>query len=60
VFDSHVAVNLRGPYFMMQAAVRDMVRQKAPGTVVNVISVAELGDQPYLSLYVAAKSGLTG
>jgi NAD(P)-dependent dehydrogenase (short-subunit alcohol dehydrogenase family) len=60
LFDAHVAVNLRGPYFTMQAAVRDMVRRKAPGTVVNVISVAELGGQPYLSPYVAAKAGLAG
>lgn len=60
LFDAHVAVNMRGPYFTMQAAVRDMVRRKAPGTVVNVISMAELGGQPYLSPYAAAKAGLAG
>jgi NAD(P)-dependent dehydrogenase (short-subunit alcohol dehydrogenase family) len=60
LFDAHVAVNLRGPYFTMQAVVRDMVRRKAPGTVVNIISIAELGGQPYLSPYVAAKAGLAG
>src|SRR3954453_24140621 len=31
LFDAHLAVNLRGPYFTMQAVVRDMVRRKAPG-----------------------------
>jgi NAD(P)-dependent dehydrogenase (short-subunit alcohol dehydrogenase family) len=60
LFDKHVAVNLRGPYFTMQAVVADMVRRKAPGTVVNIISISELGGQPYLSPYVAAKSGLAG
>jgi NAD(P)-dependent dehydrogenase (short-subunit alcohol dehydrogenase family) len=60
LFDSHIAVNLRGPYFTMQAAVRDMVRRRASGTVVNIISIAELGGQPYLSPYVAAKAGLAG
>src|SRR3954462_8336160 len=60
LFDAHVAVNLRGPYFTMQAVVRDMVRRKAPGTIVNVISIAELGGQPSLSPYVAAKAGLAG
>jgi NAD(P)-dependent dehydrogenase (short-subunit alcohol dehydrogenase family) len=60
LFDSHVAVNLRGPYFTMQTAMRHMVRRKAPGTVVNVISTAELGGQPYLSPYVAAKAGSPG
>ena len=60
LFDAHIAVNLRGPYFTMQAAVADMVARGAPGTVVNVISIAELGGQPYLSPYVAAKAGLAG
>jgi NAD(P)-dependent dehydrogenase (short-subunit alcohol dehydrogenase family) len=44
----------------MQAVVRDMVRRNAPGTIVNVISIAELGGQPYLAPYVAAKAGLAG
>jgi NAD(P)-dependent dehydrogenase (short-subunit alcohol dehydrogenase family) len=56
LFDRHVAVNLRGPYFTMQAVVRDMVRRKASGTIVNVISIAELGGQPYLSPHVARLS----
>jgi len=60
LFDQHVAVNLRGPFFLMQAAVRDMVRRGAPGTIVNVISTAELGGQPHLAPYVAAKAGLAG
>jgi NAD(P)-dependent dehydrogenase (short-subunit alcohol dehydrogenase family) len=60
LFDAHIAVNLRGPYFMMQAVVADMVRRKAPGTIVNIISISERGGQPYLSPYVAAKAGLAG
>ena len=44
----------------MQAAVADMVRRGAPGTVVNIISISERGGQPYLSPYVAAKAGLAG
>jgi NAD(P)-dependent dehydrogenase (short-subunit alcohol dehydrogenase family) len=60
LFDQHVAVNLRGPFFTMQAAVRDMVRRGAPGAVVNIISISERGGQPYLSPYVAAKAGLAG
>jgi NAD(P)-dependent dehydrogenase (short-subunit alcohol dehydrogenase family) len=55
LFDAHVAVNLRGPYFTMQAVVRYMLGRKAPGTIVNLVSIAELGGQPYLSPYVAAK-----
>jgi NAD(P)-dependent dehydrogenase (short-subunit alcohol dehydrogenase family) len=60
LFDAHIAVNLRGPFFMMQAVVRDMLSRKAPGTIVNVISSSELGGQPYLAPYVAAKAGLAG
>ena len=60
LFDRHIAVNLRGPFFTMQAAVGDMLRRGAPGTIVNVISIAELGGQPYLAPYVAAKAGLAG
>lgn len=60
LFDRHVAINLRGPFFLMQAAVRDMLIRKAPGSIVNVISSSELGGQPYLAPYVAAKAGLAG
>ena len=60
LFDQHVAVNLRGPFFLMQAAVADMVSRGEPGGIVNVISSSELGGQPYLTPYVATKAGLAG
>ena len=60
LFDAHIAVNLRGPFFTMQAVVRDMLARKAPGTVVNIISSSEHGGQSYLAPYVAAKAGLAG
>jgi NAD(P)-dependent dehydrogenase (short-subunit alcohol dehydrogenase family) len=44
----------------MQAAVRDMVRRGAPGTIVNIITMAAHGGQPYLAPYVATKAGLVG
>ena len=43
LFDQHMAVNLRAPFFTMQAAVADMVERKTPGTIVNNISIAEHG-----------------
>jgi len=58
LFDAHIATNLRGPFFTMQSAVADMVRRGAPGSIVNVISTTELGGQPYLAPYAAAKAGL--
>ena len=60
LFDAHIAVNLRGPFFLIQAAVKDMIRRGEPGSVVNIISMAALGGQPYLAPYVAAKAGLIG
>jgi NAD(P)-dependent dehydrogenase (short-subunit alcohol dehydrogenase family) len=60
LFDAHIAINLRAPFFAMQAAVADMVARKAPGTVVNVISSSEHGGQAFLAPYVAAKAGLAG
>lgn len=60
LFDQHVAVNLRGPFFLMQAAVADMVRRGEPGTVVNVLTMSSHGGQPYLAPYVASKAGLAG
>ena len=60
LFDQHIAVNLRAPFFLMQAAVADMVQRGAPGTVVNIISIDSHGGQSFLAPYVAAKAGLAG
>jgi NAD(P)-dependent dehydrogenase (short-subunit alcohol dehydrogenase family) len=60
LFDQHIAINLRAPFLTMQAAVRDMTQRKSPGTIVNIISMASHGGQPYLSPYSAAKAGLAG
>jgi NAD(P)-dependent dehydrogenase (short-subunit alcohol dehydrogenase family) len=60
LFDAHVAVNLKAPFFLMQAVVADMVARKAPGTIVNIGSMSAHGGQPYLAPYVATKAGLMG
>jgi NAD(P)-dependent dehydrogenase (short-subunit alcohol dehydrogenase family) len=60
LFDEHVAANLRGPFFTMQAAVQDMRSRGEPGTIVNIITMSAHGGQPYLAPYVAAKAGLAG
>lgn len=60
LFDQHIGVNLRGPFFLMQAVVAHLVERGSPGSIVNVISTSELGGQPYLAAYVAAKAGLAG
>lgn len=60
LFDSHIAVNLKAPFFLMQAVVADMRRRGEPGSIVNVITMSALGGQPYLAPYVASKAGLIG
>jgi NAD(P)-dependent dehydrogenase (short-subunit alcohol dehydrogenase family) len=60
LFDAHIAVNLKGPFFAMQAAVADMVARGAPGTIVNIVTSSAHGGQPFLAPYVAAKAGLAG
>jgi NAD(P)-dependent dehydrogenase (short-subunit alcohol dehydrogenase family) len=60
LFDAHIAVNLRSPFFLMQAAAHDMRSRSAPGSMVNIISFSAHGGQPYLAPYVAAKAGLVG
>ncbi|WP_042391759.1 SDR family oxidoreductase [Streptacidiphilus carbonis] len=60
LFDAHIAINLRAPFFAMQAAVTDMLARKAPGTVVNIITSSAHGGQSFLAPYVAVKAGLAG
>jgi NAD(P)-dependent dehydrogenase (short-subunit alcohol dehydrogenase family) len=60
LFDEHIAVNTRGPFFLMQAVVRDLLRRGASGSIVNVISISAHGGQPYLAPYVTAKAALIG
>ena len=60
LFDTHIAVNLRGPFFAMQAAVSDMIERGTAGSIVNIVSIAAHGGQGYLAPYVAAKAGLAG
>ena len=60
LFDTHIAVNLKSPFFIMADTIRHLRHRSAPGSIVNIISIAELGGQPYLAPYVAAKAGLAG
>jgi meso-butanediol dehydrogenase / (S,S)-butanediol dehydrogenase / diacetyl reductase len=51
------AVDLRGPFFLIQAALPHL--RACTGTIVNVSSVAGNAAQPYATAYAAAKGGLT-
>jgi NAD(P)-dependent dehydrogenase (short-subunit alcohol dehydrogenase family) len=60
LFDQHVAVNVRGPFFLMQGAVHDMLSRGHGGTVVNIITMSAHGGQPYLAPYATSKAALVG
>jgi NAD(P)-dependent dehydrogenase (short-subunit alcohol dehydrogenase family) len=58
-WDTILAVDLKGPWLGMRAALPTMVEQGA-GRIVNVVSVAALQGMQMLAAYSAAKAGLAG
>lgn len=56
-WDRTVAVNLRAPFLLIQAALPHLI--DARGAVVNVTSCAAHQGQSYLAAYSATKAGLT-
>src|SRR4029077_2100222 len=41
LFDTHIAVNLRGPFFAMQAAAADMIERGTEGSILNPNRIAQ-------------------
>jgi NAD(P)-dependent dehydrogenase (short-subunit alcohol dehydrogenase family) len=58
LFDLVMAVNLRAPFFLMQAAATSMRRQGIRGSMVNIISMSGHGGQPFITAYCASKGAL--
>ena len=58
-FDRNIAVNLKGVWHCMRAAVNCMI-PNGGGHVINVASIAGLRSAPMLSAYSAAKHGVMG
>lgn len=58
LFDRMFAVNVRGPFFLMQSAARIMRREEIAGAMVNVLSMSAHGGQPFLTVYSASKGAL--
>jgi NAD(P)-dependent dehydrogenase (short-subunit alcohol dehydrogenase family) len=57
-WDRLFTVNTKAPYFLMQAAIRDMLRRKAPGAIVNILSMNAHCGAPDLAIYSATKGAL--
>lgn len=58
LFDRMFAVNVRAPFFLMQEAVKVMVREKVEGSIVNIGSTSERAGQPFIAAYCASKGAL--
>jgi len=58
LWDEHMAINVRGPFLTTQRAVSYMVEGGYPGSIVNILSVAALCGQSFLTPYSASKGAL--
>jgi NAD(P)-dependent dehydrogenase (short-subunit alcohol dehydrogenase family) len=58
LFDRMFAVNVRGPFFLMQDAAKLMRREKIEGAIVNIGSMSAHGGQSFITAYCASKGAL--
>jgi len=58
LFERMFAVNTRAPFFLMQEAIRRMVRDNIEGAIVNIGSTSALAGQPFIAPYCASKGAL--
>uniref|UniRef100_UPI0035B16B3C SDR family oxidoreductase n=1 Tax=Tabrizicola sp. TaxID=2005166 RepID=UPI0035B16B3C len=49
----------RGPYFLMQDAIRLMIARGIEGAICNIGSISALAGQPFINAYCASKGALT-
>ena len=58
LYDKMLATNLKGPFFLMQDAIKIMIEQEIKGSIINIGSVSALTGQPFISAYCTSKGGL--
>lgn len=57
-FDFVMDTNVKGAFFVAQAAAKDMIARKAPGRIINIASVAGLRVLSQLSVYCMSKAAV--
>ncbi len=57
-FDRLFTVNVRSPMFLMQRLINHLRERKAPGAIVNILSMNAHGGSPALGVYSATKAAL--
>ncbi len=58
LWDRLFAVNVRAPFFLMQAVINHLRTRKAPGSIVNILSMNAHGGSPELAVYSSSKGAL--
>ena len=58
-FDELFSTNVRGPYFLMQEAIKSMIAKGVQGAICNIGSISALAGQPFINAYCASKGALT-
>ena len=58
-FDALFATNVRGPYFLMQEAIKLMIAKGTEGAICNIGSISAMAGQPFINAYCASKGALT-
>ncbi|MER9868270.1 SDR family oxidoreductase [Mesorhizobium sp. M0136] len=58
LFDQIFQTNVRGPFFLMQGVVAHLLARKAPGSIVNVLSMSAHCGQSFLASYSSSKGAL--
>lgn len=58
LFDRMFAINTRAPFLLMQHASKIMRRENISGSIINILSMASHGGQPFIFAYSGAKAAL--
>lgn len=58
-FDHIFSTNIRGPYFLIQGAIKSMIKNGIEGTICSIGSISALAGQPFINAYCASKAALS-
>ena len=58
LFNQMININVRAPFFLIQASAKIMRREKRGGAIVSISSIVSHGGPPYLAVYNLSKSAL--
>jgi len=58
LWDSIFATNVKAPFFLIQGAVKIMIRENIKGVITSVLSIQSYGGSSFLTPYAASKGAL--